>query len=73
MYLVWDRDLDQVIAILLDQAATVQRLLPRPHRRRVHAEWVDQQRPATEEEAAHLLQQLTAAAYRPHVLAAMPK
>ncbi|MBF6341286.1 hypothetical protein IU450_36205 [Nocardia abscessus] len=77
VYVVWDLDLDQVAAILLDQAATVQRLYDAltadGRRRRVHAAWVDQQRPATDEEAAPLLRQLTAAGYRPHVLAAMPK
>ncbi|MEU6191353.1 hypothetical protein [Nocardia sp. NPDC047038] len=76
VYFVWDRDLGQVTAILPDPGATAQHLydaLTAAGRRRVHAEWVQRQRPATDEEAAPLLQQLTAAGYRPHVLASMPR
>ncbi|MEW1734410.1 hypothetical protein AB0346_00470 [Nocardia beijingensis] len=77
VYFVWDHDLGQVTAILLDQDATAAHLYHAltidGRRRRVHAAWIDKQRPATDEEAAPLLQQLTAAGYRPHVLASMPK
>ncbi|MGY2116652.1 hypothetical protein ACW9HR_22330 [Nocardia gipuzkoensis] len=77
VYFVWDRNRGQVTAILLDDAATAQRLYDAltadGRTRRMHAGWVDQQRRATDEEAAPLLQQLTAAGYRPHVLASMPK
>jgi len=76
VYFVWDDHQDEVTAILLEPSNASGRLY-RAHSadgrtRRVHARWIQQQRPATTAQAEPLLQRLTAVGFRLRVLPSMP-